>query len=93
MPCWPKAIDWMSESKVSITWARAWSSNSTTCRASGQVTAHRLPFAVERQARDAQVLVAAVLRERVGRRVEDLDALAGRDVDLVASWGRRPGPA
>ena len=35
----------MSESKVSITWARAWSSNSTTCRASGQVTAHRLPSA------------------------------------------------
>ena len=44
----------------------------------------------ERQAGDAQVLVAAELGEGVGRRVEDLDALARGDVEPIGRRGRRP---
>ena len=37
VPACPKVIDWISESNVSITWARASALNSTTWVASGQV--------------------------------------------------------
>ena len=47
------------------------------------MTAQRLPLESNARLETPQVLVAAKLREGVGRRVEDRDAVIGRDVDLV----------